>query len=92
MRPSRTTQLGLICTLVRNTFADEYQDYDMDGSGECGKMIADGWDRIRDRLVQRFGFANMQHFMAVVERRTSKRWAYFGLHTCPIPEKGAYDG
>lgn len=68
--------LGALVTLICKTFEDESNDYDRDGSGECSKIISDGWGTTRLNIIESFGFANAYHFMAIVERRTSAKWVY----------------
>lgn len=77
MKMSNCKNLGLIVTEVMATYKYESQDYDMDGSGECGSIISRGWDQYREMIVRGHGFANLYHFMAVVEKRTSYRYVYF---------------
>jgi len=81
MKASNTKNLGVVVAKVMATYEDESRDYDMDGSGDCGSLIGRAWDNARNRIVQGFGFANMDHFIAVVTNRTTARWVYFnGLH------------
>jgi hypothetical protein len=76
MRASSSKNLGVVTAKILETFVREAQDYDMDGSGECGTLISRGWNRERERIVKEHGFANLQHFTAVVRSRASARWCY----------------
>lgn len=79
MRASKIKNLGEVVGKVMATYNDENADYDMDGSGECGAMIARGWDKYREKIVTGYGFANLYHFAAVVAARTTEKWVYFNL-------------
>ena len=81
MKASNTKSLGVVVSKVMATYEDESRDYAMDGSGDCGSLIGRSWDNARNQIVRGFGFSSMAHFLAVVTKRTTARWAYFhGLH------------
>ena len=73
-RPSRHPNLGrVVATIVRA--ADELENDPMnDYAGFTPDVLP-----ALEALVREEEFANVAHFLAVVERRASPRWAHFHL-------------
>ena len=74
MKASNLQNLGQVVGQV----VAALKGYDEDPIGvECG-IYADPTLAI-ERVVKKAGFANVRHFEAVVQKRTSSRWVYFHL-------------
>ncbi len=83
MRPSKHPQLGKIVGEFQQLLHAEAQDWDqtyqLGAPSECYPMIGRSHDKAREKFVKANGFANLQHFFAVVESRTSFRWVHFNI-------------
>lgn len=55
---------------------DAHMDYEMDGSGDCGEMIARAHNRAKLAAIEEQGFSAESYNAALAERLDSK-WLYF---------------
>lgn len=62
---------------LRNTYVDESRDHELDGSGDCGPMIARSWDRTRAKLIKDHGFTPESLETEIKIRGVSKKWMHY---------------
>jgi hypothetical protein len=71
-------RLGAAITAVsRINFPDE--DWKLASYGDLTTEVARYQLREQDRVARQFGFRDITHLRAEVERRTSPRWVHFHL-------------
>lgn len=74
MKASQHPQLGRVTAIMQRAAFDLQNDPMNDYAG----FTPDSTPQL-ERIVQKEGFANLRHFEAVVQKRTTSRWAYMNL-------------
>ena len=69
-------RLGEALAELQGLAESAWMDYEMDGSGELGAVIARGHERCAEQICREHGFFNIYHFMSALEMLTSKKFVY----------------
>jgi hypothetical protein len=68
-------------TRLRQQFAEAWEDLDvMDGSGDCGPLVAKAQRKKWRAFIDSTGLTEDQ-LTTIIELRTSPRWVYFNFGT-----------